>query len=686
MMKVVLGSILAIALLFAYIFVVVSPINVATDLPFYNNLTRQDTYQQPVLWYLHKNNGFGTVSTIYLPHHFLHFILLWTSVVFDSFDALKYGYLIPPIILGLVSSIYFANKLSIHFASKIMLVFVFLLNPYFIMLIDGGQIGIALAYAFTPLFFYAWYQLISKISQSQRVKKENFILTMLTASIMIIFDLRIFVLNFLLVLPVVLYYYVTCKNRFRVARQYIFLAFLTILLTILTHAHWVLPAIFAGQPTLPAGHETASAVDFFSFGRFAHTLTLSHPHYPENIFGKVNEVQGISFILPILAFLALRSGRKIAIYFAAVALFAAFMAKGTNPPFSQIYSQFFQYFPTGSWFRDSSKWLTLVAFSYSVLIPLSLTNISNQIPQISSKFKFRLQPLSLALVVLPVLIFLWWPTFSHQLSGTLSYKQMPRSYSELQDTISSDQDYGRVLWIPYREPYGYSSPQKPAVDFQNFITGPDCHPDFCVDDSVEIDPQSFQVADQVQEIDNKFNRINSIEGIEVLKNLGIKHFVLVPDIENRIYTFQHKYNSQLYAAYRKNFIELAHLSNSTIIESNQLLYFQLEDTAPLLNTPYQKMNPTQYLLEPPQVEQVIFNQSYDKNWQLKFDQEIVPAQSTPYGTMSFDISSGQASQAKLVYAPQFWVDIGKFIAYVTYVAIFIAISILFLKQHGAKKI
>ena len=73
------------------------------------------------------------------------------------------------------------------------------------------------------------------------------------------------------------------------------------------------------------------------------------------------------------------------IFFALLGLVGAFLAKGASPPFSEINSWLFQNFPGMNMFRDSTKFYSLIALSYSVLIPFSIWKIYESL-ELHNKF------------------------------------------------------------------------------------------------------------------------------------------------------------------------------------------------------------------------------------------------------------------------------------------------------------
>lgn len=200
----------------------------------------------------------------------------------------------------------------------------------------------------------------------------------------------------------------------------------------LLHAFWIVPTLFVHQnpfQQLGAAYSTNEAVKFFSFATFENTVSLLHPNWPENIFGKIYFMRPQFLLLPILAYGALffvngkrktengeiikqvqndpashelRKGKEkrlprvdtstlamtdenlYVIFFALLGLLGAFLAKGANDPFGGIYLWLFGHVPGFVMFRDPTKWYLLIAISYSMLVPYTVSKIYDWLSQ---KFK-----------------------------------------------------------------------------------------------------------------------------------------------------------------------------------------------------------------------------------------------------------------------------------------------------------
>ena len=289
-------------------------------------------------------------------------------------------------------------------------VLIYTTNTYILMIVGGGQMGIAMAYALAP-----WT--LTRLS-------------VLSVAIQASFDPRIAILT---VLASVFVYKPKFKNLLVVVAG-----------TLLIHLYWIIPVIQRpGVLQERLTQVSTGMLEFLSFASFSQTISLLHPNWPENIFGKVYFMQPEFLFVPIIAFSVFLFGdqKKKTIPYGLLALVGAFLAKGTQEPFGEIYSWLFTYVP-GFWlFRDSTKFYLFVALAYAYLIPKS------KIPTI-------------------IIIFLWAilirQAIMHELTGTFQPKPIEEEYIKLKELILSSPK-SPTFWIPSVSRYAFSSAEYPAI-------------------------------------------------------------------------------------------------------------------------------------------------------------------------------------------------------------------------------
>lgn len=283
-------------------------------------------------------------------------------------------------------------------------VLIYTTNTYALMLVGGGQMGVAMAYAMAPAVLVNRWLL----------------------PVQVMFDPRIALLTLIIALR---------KN----SKQFVF----PVLITVVLHSYWWIPLLKNPSILSTQFHEaTADAVKYLSFASFSNSLSLLHPNWPENIFGKVYFQRPEFLIIPIIAFATLRLNK----YFALLVLIGAFLAKGTNEPFGGIYLWLFNNIPGFSLFRDPTKFYLFLALGYSVLI----SGIKKPI------FAF-------------LFVLFWIFTIRESITGSLTGTFKPVEISsEYQQLKNPD-----VAWYPKKSRFSFSGYDYDANKKFQYIVVPD---------------------------------------------------------------------------------------------------------------------------------------------------------------------------------------------------------------------
>ncbi len=340
---------------------------------------------------------------------------LWLSPYYQIFTkfvvtVLGIRWEIAEKILWFLPFIIIAATTSYHAFRSWIAVLVYTTNTYILMIVGGGQMGVAMAYALAPWVFNR--------------------LSFLSIAIGAMFDPRITLLT------VIASLFVTRPNV-----KKLLLPFLGVLVI---HLYWIIPVLrLPSEITQRLSQVNTGILEFLSFATFSQTISLLHPNWPENIFGKVYFMQPEFLLIPIVAFSVFLFGdqKKKAIPYGLLALAGAFLAKGTQEPFGGIYEWLFTYIP-GFWlFRDSTKFYLFVALAYSYLI---------------SKTKI---PSLLIVVLWAVLI---RQAIAHELTGTFQPEPIDPEYIKLKELILSS-GKSPTFWVPAVSRYAFFTKEHPAI-------------------------------------------------------------------------------------------------------------------------------------------------------------------------------------------------------------------------------
>lgn len=439
---------------------------VATDWRYWFPEELKDGFFFPYLW----RNTLGAEG---LGQRVFSTIWLWPMTFFFSLGA-KLGFsfpslsrilaIIPIIVVAIYSIDSLLAFLKVKKFARTVAIFLYILNTYFLLLIDGGQLFIAYSYALFPLVCKLFLQALKDKKITSDIK---FTLSFL---LLTIFDIRISFLFFVFALFRSFYALSTkTVEKKAFSKHLLQLFFLSSISFVGIHAFWILPGI--KYLLFNSTFDTLSNSNLVDFNlvNIKHAFLLQQPHWYENIFGVVNSANKFFLLLPALAFAAVfvKKRKKEIWFFVFFALFAIFLAKGTNQPLGEVYTFFYEKLPGFSFFRDSSKFFVLICLSYSLLIAFLFGSIT--------KGKKVINILVYTFVV--YLLVLASPVYLDKMTGLFSQPSFENEHFRVAGVIKKDEDFSRSLWIPEQKPLSFSSIMHPAVSafylasYRPFTTG-----------------------------------------------------------------------------------------------------------------------------------------------------------------------------------------------------------------------
>lgn len=393
-------------------------------------------------------------------------------------------------------------------------IFIFTANTYILMLVGGGQMGISMAYAISPLAFYY----VAKIlSNSKKSIYRILMFASLTIAFLFMFDPRVFLLFLTLSLFYTGYLLVTKTAK---VKNSIYLG-IVFLVSIIFNAFWILPNItfYNGVYTRI---EKEPLAGFLSFATLSNSISLLHPNWPENLFGKVTFMRSEFILIALLVYISVFfvKGRSVIsrnniIFFILTGLVGAFFAKGVNDPFGFVY-EFFSTLPLSSAYRDPTKFYLWIALSYSILIPFSAFKIYDYL---KTKISSRISYTFLTLLSFYFLLLLK-PVFAGELNGTFISASVPLDYINLKNFIVNEHGVFNTLWVPTTERYGISLRTKSAIPALDFLY-----------------PTNFETV---------ASKLKSENARKLIKDGDIR-FVIVPyDVRGEIFLTDRKYDKNKY--------------------------------------------------------------------------------------------------------------------------------------------
>jgi hypothetical protein len=411
-------------------------VRVSTDFPTVSLSDLKIQFDLPRVWFPKGLSGLGGYSVFTLwswPMDFIAGTLANLGLTFGILERIMF--IVPTLLIGIYCIWNLLHDFGLSKTSKFVATFFYLSTTYLLLLIDGGQLGIGLAYAWLPASYLLFIRSI-------RGKFKDKIIAGLGLSVLGFFDIRfVYILAILLVLRFI-------YERGEHTLEWIKSGLIGAVIFIGFNAFWIFPLIkFPLSNTTFSGLTKSSNLNFT---QLKNSVSLLQPHWYENIFGKIAPFRKEFLLVPILAFLApvLKRKNREVWFWTLIAIASVFLTKGANPPLPGVYPWLFTHVPGFSLFRDSTKFFFLVAFSYSVLIAFVVEEITKRFSKLKVVFP---------LLIILYLLFLIRPVYLGQMTGTFSDPRYGKEYASLSKVFEEDKVFGRIFWIPSRTPLGYAS-------------------------------------------------------------------------------------------------------------------------------------------------------------------------------------------------------------------------------------
>lgn len=614
--------------------------------------------QYNIIWYAWswvKGNGLGINSTLYQEINFvigLPLFIFGHILHFPFVVVSKIAFFYPFLILSVFSSYYLHKKIFKKTTFWIISSLIFLFNTYILTLTSGGQIILGLSYALTPIVLYLFIDGISN-------KKENtsILLTGIFFGLQALIDLRY---AYVLLVGVFLYYFVYIASifRFKDLGYYLKILCLKILLPIiiglLLNGFWSVPLLLNRKNPLSElgdAYSSLGSVKFFSFATFENTISLLHPNWPENLFGKVYFMRPEFLFIPVLAFMSLFAVRKIKdidekrniIFFTLLGLLGAFLSKGAQEPFGIFYLFLFSHVPGMEMFRDPTKFYTLTAVSYSILIPYVFYKLIKKI-----KFK---KTIFLMAIFICFWLFTVRQAIFQELSGTFKTHPLPGEYIKLEKILHEDKTFGRALWVPQIQRFGYYSQVHPPITANDFL-------------------KTYSYSDL-------FKKMNTNTTKELLEESAVEYVIVPYDSVGEIFLEDRKYSQRLYKKTLDEMKKIPYLKqDERFTELGVFKNYSFKDhfwvNSKNASVSFVQVSPVEFNVTLKNIRRgdlLIFSETFDSGWKGIINGQQISSIKYHNKFNSFVLPSGD-NGITISYTPQKFVNIGVAISLLTILSIF----------------
>lgn len=425
-----------------------------------------DLVSEPMAW-VNRGLSFGGLNKfIFLwPLMFIYGII--GKVVGNDF-AIRTIFYFPSIIFSIVGVYFLARYIKLSRIVSFFSIFIYVFNTYYLLLIDGGQVGVALAYGLFPITLMFLKMLADNPSAN------SFYLSIELAFILAVVDPRVAIIA---ILTVVLWQIL----EFKVKSLLVLIPHLA-LLTLLS-MYWLLPLVKNGvfETTLGPGQTGA---------KWYYPFTLFSPHWPANVFGDIYRPPVYFIGITVLIFLSLlfRRRREILIYNLLFLIFSFF-----SLGLSMITS-----LPFGFALRDTTKFFIPLILFGGILIGSTIESFSLKLKGFNRN--------ALLLLSYSYLLFIISPAVLGRLNFNLSTREPSQDYQKIYENLKRDTGFYRTLWFPETHPLTYETPDNPAVNARD-LSG--------------FRPFAFMNASE-----DVFNFLNNEDFVEWFRIFGIKYLVM----------------------------------------------------------------------------------------------------------------------------------------------------------------
>lgn len=629
-------------------------------------------------WNSVLGNGLGGVSQAYSIQTYQHltffisnvFQIPWNLVVLVFWCVLF-------IFLSIFSAIFLVRTIgSKNWWVGVLAALLYSTNTYILMLTAGGQMGVALAYSIAPLVIGMFIKLLFRKSTI-----INIVLTSLILGLQFTFDFR-FAYVTLVGIGIMFGIFVFStfmdekkwNARFRIALQKILACFAATVGAFLINAYWIFPLLITRQnpvEDLGGGYSSVAALQFFSFAEFPQAISLLHPNWPENVFGKISFMKPEFLILPLIAFSVLNFIQKekkdiantLLLGIAGIGLLGAFLSKGSQVPFGEIYIFLFERLPGFIMFRDPTKWYTLTALSYSILIPFFIFLFAETLKSKKIKWPTSLKSKNVFVILLILLIGFWCllirQVFIPGLGGTFAEDEVPNEYIEFKNQIVNEPEFYRILWIPQQQKFGYTAFNHPSVEGQSLLDA----------------TNSAEFSKKLQDPQTQ----------EKLSELSIKYIVIPYDSRAEIFLADRKYDDKKRIELKN---ELDKIPWLTRIRNDKLTIYQAPEFKPHFwiegegTVSATMISPDLFTVTTQSTVPAIlhFSENYSPAWKIRYRNSIFSPQKYTNGTMTLHIPNSGGHNITVYYDYAKYYSIGRIISGVA-----ISITIILLLYPFLKK-
>jgi hypothetical protein len=387
----------------------------------------------------------------------------WLSYYLHTDYALneRIVHLWPSVIIAIAGAYALVHYIFRDKLAAVLGAIVYAANTYYLALLTGG-LTLAVAYAIAPLVVLFYMKAIN----SQKL--TDGIICALLLAVCSAYEPRIaYIVVFVMLALAAVHFFCVWqpKNQKIISMKTLRMLLIyggPLILFGLLNTYWIIGLMHASGGSSQAISSSLFGNEFFTMPE---ALTLFHPYWTGGQIQPffIHPIPLYFWFIPMAAIAGLIVSKRspVILFFALLGAAGMLLTKQSDVPFVGLYHWLFTHVPGFNAFREASKFYTLTALSYAVLLPALYWHVKTQYKR---KWLTVGCFTALSLLFLPNLI----PIATNTIGGTFSSRSMPAQYTKLNKFLDTG-DYGRVLWVPEKSRWGFTSANHPAVNATSLL-------------------------------------------------------------------------------------------------------------------------------------------------------------------------------------------------------------------------
>lgn len=426
----------------------------------------REAFSLPYIWSSSVNLGDSVLVMSFYPVTLAMGVLGRMGFGFGTVERIAFMW---PIILASVAGTYiFSYHVLKSRIGAVVATLVYFLNTYF-MLGRTGHLTLMVAYSLFPIILYFYHKL------SQKRSLTSILILSLLLSVVSFYEIRAFyILAFVILFFVMFFLDLKSKNLREIVIDLGYMG-TPLFVAGAVNLYWILAlSQIQAVETGEFFHRILFGNAFMSLER---ATTLFHPFWSgAGLTTFVIQTTPIYFwLIPIMAFIGLYVGRhdRRILFYGLLALVGILLTKQVDTPFPLLYEWLYAHFPGFIAFREASKFYSLIALSYSILIGSSIKWAWDDYQHYSSNRQLHMV-LAVLITLMTSCVFLFnaRPILNGDLKDLLTNREQPTDYKIFSDRLTQgdSEDFSRTLWVPIWSRWSYYTETHPRMNMLNMLS------------------------------------------------------------------------------------------------------------------------------------------------------------------------------------------------------------------------